>query len=76
MARRGAKGGRGNTRSQSKKKAPAAEVAEVEVIEESGGLGIGEGILIMTFVILTAAALMVDYAIAQNYPGTEFPTIF
>lgn len=65
MARRAQKGGggRSSTRSKSKKAAPA-EIAEVEVVEEAGGMGIGEGILIMTFIILTAAAVMTDYALS------------
>jgi len=58
--------GRSSTKSKSKK-APVA--AEVEVLEEEGGLGIDDGIVITTTVVLLAAILMVDY-LAAAYFGT------
>lgn len=64
-------GARSSTKSKSKKKAPVA--AEVEVVEEEGGMGIDDGIAITTTVILLAAILMVDYLMASYFgTGTLF----
>ncbi len=45
----------------------AAEVAEVEVVEESAGMGMEAGVGIVTFIVLLVALLMVDYDRGLNY---------
>ena len=60
------------TRSESKKpaaKAPraAAPAASVEIVEEEKGLGIDDGILGLTTIVLLAAFLMLDYHRGKNY---------
>ena len=58
-------------RSESKKPgkaAPrAAAVATVEIVEEEPGLGIDDGIIMMTTIVLLAAFLMLDYHRGKHY---------
>ncbi|MFT7486974.1 MAG: hypothetical protein ACI9F9_002832 [Candidatus Paceibacteria bacterium] len=62
-------GGRKDTESRAPKaksrKAPAQ--AEVEVVEEAGGMTIDDGIPIITSLLLIAAFLCVDYALGMQY---------
>jgi hypothetical protein len=61
----GGKGGAGQARAaKSRKPAP---VAEVEVVEESGGMTIDDGIPIITTILLIAAFVLVDYALGTQY---------
>jgi hypothetical protein len=62
----GGKGRQAKPRAVSSRKG-AAPVAEVEVVEESGGLTIDDGIPIITTVLLVAAFLLVDYALGAQY---------
>lgn len=54
------------TRSQSRKSSAPA-VAEVEVVEEDRGLGLDDGLMILTAVLLLAGCLLLDYARASHY---------
>lgn len=60
--RKAAGGGR-----QAKSRKAAAPVAEVEVVEEEGGMGIDDGIPIITGVLLLVAFIMVDYVLGTDY---------
>jgi hypothetical protein len=57
--------GRGAKATSRKKAAPAA--VEVEVVEESKGLGIDDGIAIVTGILILAAFLMTD-----RYRGIKY----
>jgi len=59
-------GGQRSTKATSRKQAAPAE-AEVEVVEESKGLGMEDGIAIVTAVMLLAAFLLTDH-----YRGTRY----
>lgn len=59
------RGGR-EARATSKKAAPAAAV-EVEVVEEGRGLGIDDGIVLMTTVLLVIAFFFADYVLGTDY---------
>ncbi len=62
--------GKSAPKASSRKK---AEVAEVEVVEEEKGLGLEDGMVIMTTLALVAAILMVDYQLADQFgKGTFF----
>jgi hypothetical protein len=61
----------GDSRQTSAKSRKAAPV-EVEVVEESGGLTIDDGIPIISTVLLVAAILFVDYALANQYDAGTF----
>lgn len=66
----GAAASRGATSARSRK---SSAPAEIEVVEESRGMGIDDGIIIITTVILLTAALVIDYVAATNYgEGTLF----
>ena len=72
-------GGGGGGRRQAAPKATsrksakkAAPVAEVEVVEEKKGMGIEDGLPIMTTIILLAAFLMTDYLLGTEYGGGIF----
>lgn len=52
---------------QAKSKKKAAPVAEVEVVEETGGMGIDDAIPIVTGVILIVAFVLVDYVLGTDY---------
>ena len=73
---RGGKGGGGRRqaapKATSRKAKKAAPVAEVEVVEEKKGMGIDDGLPIITFLILVAAVLMMDYVAGTNYEGGLF----
>lgn len=69
MARsKGRSGGKGrnsggSARKSTSRAAAAEPVAdEIEVVEEEGGMGIDDGIAIMTFLLLLAGFLFIDYA--------------
>ena len=66
----GAGKGRSSSKSTSRKKAPVA--AEVEVVEEAKGLGIDDGIVLTTTVVLLGACLMVDYLASKYYEAGTF----
>jgi hypothetical protein len=70
MARSRSRSSNSSSRSASSRKPSAA--AEVEVVEESGGMGIDDGIPIITTVLLIGALLMVDYAIGIHYGAGFF----
>lgn len=53
-------------RARSRKAAPAP-VVEVEVVEEERGLGIDEGLIILTTLCFLAAILVTDYALGTHY---------
>ena len=55
-------GGGGGGRS-----AQPVEPAEIEVVEESAGMGVEAGVGIVTFIVLLVALLMVDYDRGLNY---------
>lgn len=61
----GASASRPATRSESKK--PGKAVATVEIVEEEKGLGIDDGIIILTTIALLAAFLMLDYHRGKHY---------
>lgn len=65
-ARRGAAPDR-DTKARSRKAAAAPVVAEVEVVEEGRGLGIDEGVIILTTLCFLAAVLITDYALGTYY---------
>ena len=67
-ARKKAASSRGATRSQSRKApAPAPAVAEVEVVEEEGGPGLEEGIIVLTAVVLVAAIALIETHLVGIY---------
>lgn len=70
--RRGAKAApERDTRARSRKAAPVP-AAEVEVVEEGRGLGIDEGIIILTTLCFLAAVLVTDYALGTHYGAGLF----
>ena len=64
-------GARGNKATSRKKAAPAA-AAEVEVVEESKGLGIDDGIAIITGILILGAFLMTDHFRGTKYGDGMF----
>ena len=60
-------GGAPARKSTSRSQSAAAVVDEIEVVEEEGGLGIDDGIVIMTFLLLLAGFLCIDYARGQSH---------
>ncbi|MFT7667397.1 MAG: hypothetical protein ACI8X5_000076 [Planctomycetota bacterium] len=68
-ARSGGGGGGRQSKAKSRKPAP---VAEVEVVEESGGLTIDDGIPIVTTILLLAGILLVDYVLGTQYDAGKF----
>ena len=66
-APRAAKGGA--KRAAKSKKAAAPAVAEVEGGEEEKGMGIDDGVVLMTTVLLVVAFVMVDYVLGSHYGG-------
>lgn len=64
---RGRAQGRSSTSRSRKKAAPATE--EVEVVEEGAGMGIDDGIVIVTTVALLAACLLVDAYLGKYGDG-------
>lgn len=65
-ARKKAATSRGPTRSQSRK-APAPAVAEVEVVEEEGGLGLEDGIIVLTTLALLVAIILIESHLVGVY---------
>ena len=72
MARSSKKrGSRGDSKGRKEKK--AAPAAEVEVVEEGKGMGMEDGMVIVTTVVLIATILMVDYHMSSYFQkGTFF----
>jgi len=64
MARRKAAGA-GRKREAKSKKKPA--VAEVEVIEEQKGLGIDDGVVILTTILFLVAFVLTDFKLGSEY---------
>ena len=62
----------GGGRQAKSRKSAAAPVAEVEVVEEEGGMGIDDGIPIMTAVLLLVAFILVDYVLGTQYSAGMF----
>jgi hypothetical protein len=61
---------RTTARSESKKpagKAPRTNVATVEIVEEEKGLGIDDGIIIVTTIVLLAAFVLLDFHRGKYY---------
>ena len=65
MARRTAKGG-GKASREARATSKKAVVAEVEVVEEKRGLGVGDGLVLATTLTLVAAVLLVDYLLGKR----------
>jgi hypothetical protein len=63
----GARKGGGESRSTKSKKKAAPAVAEVEVVEESAGLSIDDGIPMVTTLVLLVAILVTDYVLGTHY---------
>lgn len=59
-------------RATSRKKAPAAAVADAEVIQEAPGIGTEGGVAIITTVVLLIGCLFLDYVLGANYGGGVF----
>ena len=73
MARSRSRGKGRNAQAKSRKEAPqAAAPAEVEVIEEGGGLGIDDGVVIVTAILFLVACLLLDKEMAVNYAGSSW----
>ena len=68
-ASRRSQGGRATSRKSTQASAP---MAEVEVVEEKKGLGIDDGIPIMTTLVLLVAILMTDYILGSDYGAGLF----
>jgi len=58
---------RSESKKPSGKAAPRAAVATVEIVEEEKGLGIDDGIIVLTTIVLLAAFLMLDFHRGKNY---------
>ncbi len=63
----GRKGGADAGGPKAKSRKAAAPVAEVEVVEESSGMTIDDGIPIITTLLLLVAILMTDYVLGTHY---------
>lgn len=73
MARsRSRSGGGGRQQPKAKSRKSAAPAAEVEVVEESGGLSIDDGIPIVTTLLLITAFVLVDYVLGTQYGAGMF----
>jgi hypothetical protein len=73
MARASKKrGSRGSSGPRSRKGKEAAPAVEVEVVEEGKGMGMEDGIVIVTTVILITTILMVDYHLASYFQAGTF----
>ena len=68
----GSRSGGGASRGSTKSKSKKAAAVEVEVVEEEGGMGIDDGIAIMTTLVLIAAILLVDYWQSVFADGGKF----
>ena len=68
MARSSSRSKRGGKPSKSRKsKKAAVAVDEVEVVEESKSLGIDDGMVIVTTLVLIAAFVFTDYLLGVDY---------
>ena len=69
MARSRSRSKRGSKPAKSRRSAEKAEVAveEVEVVEESKGLGIDDGVVLVTTLLLVAAFFITDYLLGVDY---------
>ena len=73
MARSSKKrGSRGGSVSKARKEKKAAPAAEVEVVEEGKGMGMEDGMVIVTTVVLITTILMVDYHMASYFQDGMF----
>lgn len=76
MAKRATRSPRGGksakATSRQKEKKAAAVIAEVEVVEESGGAGAETAIAIFTFIALVTGFLMVDQLLGGYGEGLFF----
>ena len=63
----GAAPSRTATRSESKKPAARAAAASVEIVEEEKGMGIDDGIILLTTIALLTAFLMLDFHRGKHY---------
>ena len=76
MARSRSRGGSSRSRGQrsQSRKAPTTRAAAqpVEVVEEEKGLGIDDGIVIMSTVLLVVAWLLIDYDKGRYGAGLFF----
>jgi len=63
----GRKGGADSRAPKAKSRKAAAPAAEVEVVEESSGMTIDDGIPIITTLLLLVAILMTDYVLGTHY---------
>jgi len=54
-----------SSRSQSRKSTAAA--SDIEVVEEEGGMGIEDGIVLMTAIVLVVAIILVAMNLGQNF---------
>ena len=69
MARAKQKGRRsgGAPAAKQAKAAPAPVVDEIEIVEEEGGMGVDDGIVIITTIMLLVGFLMLDYHRGKHY---------
>jgi len=68
MARSSSRSKRGGKASKSRKSKKAeVSVEEVEVVEESKSLGIDDGMVIVTTLLLIAAFVFTDYLLGADY---------
>ncbi|MFT4542094.1 MAG: hypothetical protein ACI841_004092 [Planctomycetota bacterium] len=73
MARSRSRNQSGSSRATPAARSRKTAAPEVEVVEESKGQGIEDGIIIITTVLLLVAVLLVDYIAATHYDtGTFF----
>ncbi len=71
MAKSSARGGRGQPARAAAKSKKAAS-AEVEAVEDAPGLGIDNGIAILTSVVLLGALVLIDMIQGKNGDGIFF----
>lgn len=69
--RQAAGGGKREARAASRKKSPAPAAA-VEVVEEEKGMGVDDGIAIVTAVMLVAGIVIIDMVMGKYLGGGTF----
>ena len=67
MAKSKGRSGRGAAAPAPAKKKREPVIDDIEVVEEVGGMGIDDGIVFMSTILLIVALLMVDYDRGKNY---------
>ena len=68
MARSSSRSKRGGKPAKSRRsKKTEAVVEEVEVVEEGRRLGIDDGMVIITFILIVTAFLLTDYLLGADY---------